>query len=79
MSFAMALTAISIGSLGPYYGETHMVMVSGVHVRNVKLVNSYWGVRFKIYSGTNDTNTVSGGATRHVWNITFEDINNQSQ
>jgi len=63
---------ISVGSLGQYYGETDIV--ANVYVNNITLVNTEYGARIKVFGGSNDTNSISGGGSGYVNNITFENM-----
>ncbi|KAL7423472.1 hypothetical protein Q5752_001052 [Cryptotrichosporon argae] len=63
---------ISVGSLGQYYGETDIV--ANVYVRNVSMNNAQNGARIKVFGGSNDTQSVSGGGSGYVQNVTFEDF-----
>ena len=63
---------ISVGSLGQYAGETDIV--ANVTARNITLMNTEYGARIKVFGGSNDTNSVSGGGTGYVKNITFQDF-----
>ncbi|KAI5452104.1 hypothetical protein NCC49_001043 [Naganishia albida] len=63
---------ISVGSLGQYYGVPDIV--SDVYVKNISMSNVEHGARIKVFPGHNDTNSVSGGGTGYVRNVTWEDI-----
>ncbi|KAJ9094137.1 hypothetical protein QFC19_008089, partial [Naganishia cerealis] len=63
---------ISVGSLGQYYGVADIV--SDVYIRNITMLNAEHGARIKVFPGHNDTNSVSGGGTGYVRNITWEDF-----
>jgi galacturan 1,4-alpha-galacturonidase len=68
---------ISVGSLGQYYGETDIV--SDIYVRNITMMNAQNGARIKVFGGSNDTNSVSGGGSGYVRNVTFQDFRNESE
>ncbi|RSH95621.1 hypothetical protein EHS25_000713 [Saitozyma podzolica] len=67
---------ISVGSLGQYYGETDIV--ANVFVRNITMSNAQNGARIKVFGGSNDTHSVSGGGSGYVKNITFQDFTNNN-
>lgn len=68
---------ISVGSLGQYYGETDIV--SDIYVRNITMMNAQNGARIKVFGGSNDTKSVSGGGSGYVRNVTFQDFRNESE
>ena len=57
---------------GQYAYETDIV--SDIYVRNISMNNAQNGARIKVFPGSNDTNSISGGGTGYVRNITFEDF-----
>ena len=63
---------ISVGSLGQYYGETDIV--ANIYVRNISMNNAQNGARIKVFGGSNDTQSVSGGGLGYVRNVTFENF-----
>ncbi|PCH35370.1 hypothetical protein WOLCODRAFT_80111 [Wolfiporia cocos MD-104 SS10] len=63
---------ISVGSLGQYAGETDIV--ANVYVKNVTMRYAENGARIKVFGGSPDPNSTSGGGTGYVKNITFEDF-----
>ncbi|KAJ9122491.1 hypothetical protein QFC22_001919 [Naganishia vaughanmartiniae] len=63
---------ISVGSLGQYYGVSDIV--SDIYIKNITMLNAEHGARIKVFPGHNDTNSVSGGGTGYVRNITWEDF-----
>lgn len=50
-----------------------------MYVRNISMSNAQNGARIKVFGGSNDTKSVSGGGSGYVKNITFEDFRNISQ
>jgi hypothetical protein len=54
-------------------------IVANVYVRNISMSNAQNGARIKVFGGSNDTSSVSGGGSGYVKNITFEDFRNTSQ
>ncbi|KAK8870023.1 hypothetical protein IAR55_000593 [Kwoniella newhampshirensis] len=67
---------ISVGSLGQYAGETDIV--ANVYVRNISMSNAENGARIKVFGGSNDTQSVSGGGSGYVRNVTFQDFVNDN-
>ncbi|WVQ98574.1 hypothetical protein IAU59_005701 [Kwoniella sp. CBS 9459] len=67
---------ISVGSLGQYAGETDIV--ANVYVRNISMSNAENGARIKVFGGSNDTESVSGGGVGYVKNVTFQDFVNDN-
>ncbi|WWC69721.1 uncharacterized protein I206_103664 [Kwoniella pini CBS 10737] len=67
---------ISVGSLGQYAGETDIV--ANVYVRNISMSNAQNGARIKVFGGSNDTKSVSGGGSGYVKNVTFQDFVNNN-
>ncbi|OCF72151.1 hypothetical protein I204_07416 [Kwoniella mangroviensis CBS 8886] len=65
---------ISVGSLGQYAGETDIV--ANVYVRNISMSNAQNGARIKVFGGSNDTKSISGGGVGYVKNVTFQDFVN---
>ncbi|KAK4687281.1 hypothetical protein P7C73_g2838, partial [Tremellales sp. Uapishka_1] len=65
---------VSVGSLGQYYGEVDIV--ANILVRNISMMNAQNGARIKVFGGSNDTHSVSGGGTGYVNNVTYQDFNN---
>ena len=63
---------ISVGSLGQYYGETDIV--ANIYVSNISMNNAQNGARIKVFPGSNDTKSISGGGSGYVKNITFMDF-----
>ncbi|CCL99569.1 uncharacterized protein FIBRA_01587 [Fibroporia radiculosa] len=63
---------ISVGSLGQYAGETDIV--ANVFVKNVTMRYAENGARIKVFGGSPDPYSTSGGGTGYVQNITFEDF-----
>lgn len=63
---------ISVGSLGQYYGVADIV--SDILVRNISMINVEHGARIKVFPGSNDTQSVSGGGTGYVRNIVRKDV-----
>jgi hypothetical protein len=41
--------------------------------------NAQNGARIKVFGGSNDTHSVSGGGSGYVKNITFQDFTNNSE
>lgn len=68
---------ISIGSLGQYAAETDIV--ANVYVRNISMNNAENGARIKVFAGSPDPNSVSGGGSGYVKNVTFEDFRCESE
>lgn len=68
---------ISIGSLGQYAGETDIV--ANVYVSNITMINAQNGARIKVFAGSNDTNSISGGGSGYVKNVTFQDFHCESE
>ena len=58
---------ISVGSLGQYYGVADIV--SDILIKNISMINVEHGARIKVFPGSNDTQSVSGGGTGYVRNI----------
>ncbi|WRT66874.1 uncharacterized protein IL334_003837 [Kwoniella shivajii] len=67
---------ISVGSLGQYAGETDIV--ANVYVRNISMSNAQNGARIKVFGGSNDTQSISGGGSGYVKNVTFQDFANDN-
>ncbi|KAI9636877.1 glycoside hydrolase family 28 protein [Dioszegia hungarica] len=67
---------ISVGSLGQYAGQTDIV--SDLYVRNITMLNAENGARIKVFGGSNDTKSVSGGGSGYVRNVTFQDFSNSN-
>lgn len=63
---------ISVGSLGQYAGETDIV--ENVFVKNVTMRYAENGARIKVFGGSPDPDSTSGGGSGYVKNITFEDF-----
>ncbi|KAJ9127028.1 hypothetical protein QFC24_001259 [Naganishia onofrii] len=63
---------ISVGSLGQYYGVADIV--SDIYVKNITMLNAQNGARIKVFPGSNDTKSVSGGGTGYVRNVTWENF-----
>ena len=63
---------ISVGSLGQYSDEVDIV--ANITARNISMMNTEYGARIKVFGGSNVTNSISGGGTGYVKNITFEDF-----
>lgn len=63
---------ISVGSLGQYYGVADIV--SDILVKNISMINVEHGARIKVFPGSNDTQSVSGGGTGYVRNIVSNDV-----
>ncbi|KII83966.1 glycoside hydrolase family 28 protein [Plicaturopsis crispa FD-325 SS-3] len=55
-----------------YAGETDIV--ANVHVSNISMMNAQNGARIKVFGGSNDSTSVSGGGTGYVQNITYENF-----
>jgi hypothetical protein len=54
-------------------------IVANVYVRNISMSNAENGARIKVFGGSNDTQSVSGGGSGYVNNVTFEDFRNNSE
>jgi hypothetical protein len=54
-------------------------IVANVYVKNISMSNAQNGARIKIFGGSNDTQSVSGGGSGYVKNVTFEDFVNNSE
>ncbi len=53
-------------------------IVANVLVKNISMSNAQNGARIKIFGGSNDTNSISGGGSGYVRNVTFQDFYNYS-
>ena len=54
-------------------------IVSDLFVRNISMLNAENGARIKVFGGSNDTASVSGGGMGYVRNVTFKDFVNTSE
>lgn len=54
-------------------------IVSDLYVRNITMLNAENGARIKVFGGSNDTKSVSGGGSGYVRNVTFQDFSNSSE
>ena len=68
---------ISIGSLGQYARETDIV--SDIYVRNITMLNAENGARIKVFAGSDDPDSESGGGSGYVRNVTFRDFHCESE
>ena len=68
---------ISIGSLGQYARETDIV--SDIYVSNITMLNAQNGARIKVFAGSDDPNSESGGGGGYVRNVTFRDFHCESE
>lgn len=62
---------ISVGSLGQYAGEVDIV--TNVTALNISMSNAENGARIKVWPGSPDSNSDSGGGLGYVSDITFQD------
>ncbi|EJU00154.1 hypothetical protein DACRYDRAFT_127566 [Dacryopinax primogenitus] len=63
---------ISVGSLGQYAGETDIV--ANVLVNNITMLNAQNGARIKVFGGNPSPNSMAGGGTGYVKNITYSNF-----
>ncbi len=54
-------------------------IVANVYVRNISMSNAQNDARSKVFGGSNNTMSQSGGGSGYVNNITFQDFVNNSE